>query len=118
MANQKILAAGNYRTLAAVEILGSLASTFLFGAIIVLTGYYALFFSYDRLIIRWIVGISVVAITVQAAGIVLSQWLTFVSVDSGAPAVGTLDLGLKIAICVVPIPVVIVKILFAERCYW
>ena len=100
------------------SIMGAIASAFLFGIIFDLTlHYFRVFFSRDRTIIRLIVVLSFLSIALQVGGITAAQWESFVAHGPMHEA-GSFPVGLEIAICLVPIPVLLAQILFAERCYW
>lgn len=107
-----------YLQVAGAEVIGAILSAFLLGIIFDMTLYYLrVFFTRDRIILRLIVLLSFICITLQVGGIAAAQWDTFVTNVSKIES-GALPVGLKIAICVVPIPVLLAQILFAERCYW
>jgi hypothetical protein len=108
-----------YLQVAGAEVIGAILSAFLLGIIFDMTLYYLrVFFTRDRIILRLIVLLSFICITLQVGGIAAAQWDSFVANDVSKIESGALPVGLKIAICVVPIPVLLAQILFAERCYW
>lgn len=119
MSNADILDGPTYPANAGPEILSAFFVVFLFGVVAACTLYYFNTYRRDRLPIRVIVGVSVAALCLQSGGIIAAAWEVFVARQAQFESIeGRLVTGLKIAVCVVPIPVVLAQTLFAERCYW
>lgn len=103
------------------RLVASLFTAYFYGAVSLLTLYYVRNFPRDRAVIRWIVGVSFITSTVQAVAIGVAQWQNVIETpDFDLPVLvgGSSIIASSIASCIVPIPVILAKILYAERCYW
>lgn len=118
MANNNDITTAMYQQFAGPELLAAFLSSYLCGAILILTLYYRQTYPKDRLIIKAIVFISFAANIIQTGGISAGLYQSLVQEPASIGTRGFLFTGVQIAIIVVPVPVLLAKVLFAERCYW
>mgnify|MGYP000736195636 CR=1 FL=1 len=72
----------------------------------------------DRLVVKSLVAISFGFLCVQTVAIILTQWDTFVTHGGDIDYANTYSIPARIALAVIPVPVILAKCLFAERCHW
>lgn len=108
-----------YAALEGPRFIACIITLFLFGVVTTLGAeYYRVYSRIDRTSIKLLVLVSYLSLATQNLGILIRQYGIVVDNPGSLEYLNTITTGVLISGTVAPIPVLLAKILYAERCFW